>query len=731
MAKQKPFDPDTNDSYVTAWVNGQQAIIPRGDMSDEAWETLKTHLELDGKLGEEGDRTQRPPPEQRRKPAQDADHVEVNIHGEKAVIPRGDMSDEEWAQFVYDAKDQGIFSGSLARPTKDTVEGPDGARYDKTGKFVEGARAFVGEPRDVKRTPKDVEVSVGAPEDVQRSDGGGFIGKSLGQAAIQALRAAPEGGTPGPVSDPYTVPVPGSTAADGGTPMPPVVTGPQGQTYPGPTAGAASLSSYADPYQASLTKNREAAIAGGGYVSPWGTPTPGKQYTDETMLRAQTADLTPEQMAANMPPKPAVDPKDVRFADPAAQAAAGAGAPGAGGPLAPPADPTKGFEEEVAKRVAEQKAAVSGLAEVEGHRMQAIGDLQQKEIAHRAEAQRQMADLQLHQRAALEHVEKAYTDTVAELGKVAKIDPNRMWSKMETGNKVLAGIGIMLGGLGAGTFATLGVSHQNEALKILRDAISDDVKAQQDNVQNRREALGQKAAGQQTMYSMLRQRGMDEYEAFRSSEAARIDTVKMQIDQIANQMGTEEAMAKARVAGAALDSEKDKLLLDVKQHRYAGAIEVWKTREHSRAALAAAAMKAAAKGGGTQMKGPQVERLNDLRSAIDQAKEMRAKYQQFSGLWSKVAGGIPGTEANKFNDEQKLAAQTLGVRMEHGKLTDRDREYYLGLIPRAGTVNGIENWNNIVNNLEREYANQVEGFQAAGYNAGGAPAPDDEAVDFE
>lgn len=725
MAKQKPFDPDTNDSYVTAWVNGQQAIIPRGDMSDEAWETLKTHLELDGKLSETGDRTQRPPPEQRRKPAQDADHVEVNIHGEKAIIPRGDMSDEEWAQFVYDAKDQGIFSGSLSRPTKDTVEGPDGARYDKTGKFVEGTRTFVGEPRDVKRTPKDVEVDVGEPvitgrdtgsrggEDTEMSGeaGSGFVGRALGRSAIQALRAAPEV----------------QTAPDGTQ----YVLGPQGQTYPAPAAGAEALRSYENPYAASLTKNRDASMDAGKYVSPWGTPTPGKQYTDETMLRADTAALTPEQMAANMPPKPAVDPKDVRFADPAAQAAAGAGAPGAGGPLAPPADPTKGFEAEVAKRVAEQKAAISGLAEVEGHRMQAIGDLQQKEIAHRAEAQRQMADLQLHQRAALEHVEKAYTDTVAELGKVAKIDPNRLWAKMETGNKVLAGIGMMLGGLGAGTFATLGVSHQNEALKILRDAISDDVKAQQDNVQNRREALGQKAAGQQTMYSMLRQRGMDEYEAFRASEAARIDTVKMQIDQIANQMGTEEAMAKARVAGAALDSEKDKLLLDVKQHRYAGAIEVWKTREHSRAALEAARLKAAAKGAGTQMKGPQVEKLNDLRSAIEQAKEMRAKYQQFSGLWSKASGAIPGTEANKFNDEQKLAAQTLGVRLEHGKLTDRDREYYLGLIPRAGAVNGLSNYDNLVNQLEREYANQVEGFQAAGYNAGGAPAPDDEAVDFE
>jgi len=55
-----------------------------------------------------------------------------------------------------------------------------------------------------------------------------------------------------------------------------------------------------------------------------------------------------------------------------------------------------------------------------------------------------------------------------------KIDPNRLMHNMDTGNKILGGISLILGGIGAG----MQHSGTNPALQIMQDAINRDVNAQ-------------------------------------------------------------------------------------------------------------------------------------------------------------------------------------------------------------------------------------------------------------
>lgn len=58
-----------------------------------------------------------------------------------------------------------------------------------------------------------------------------------------------------------------------------------------------------------------------------------------------------------------------------------------------------------------------------------------------------------------------------------KIDPNRVWNNMGTGNKILATIGLILGGAGSG-----GNAANNAALNVLNGAIDRDIKAQAANI---------------------------------------------------------------------------------------------------------------------------------------------------------------------------------------------------------------------------------------------------------
>lgn len=58
-----------------------------------------------------------------------------------------------------------------------------------------------------------------------------------------------------------------------------------------------------------------------------------------------------------------------------------------------------------------------------------------------------------------------------------KIDPNHFWNSKTTGGKIMASIGVLLGGIGGGANGT----NQNQALAALQNHIQQDIEAQKDN----------------------------------------------------------------------------------------------------------------------------------------------------------------------------------------------------------------------------------------------------------
>lgn len=142
-------------------------------------------------------------------------------------------------------------------------------------------------------------------------------------------------------------------------------------------------------------------------------------------------------------------------------------------PATPPPAPSDPFGDAAAleggllnKGIGEQKAGLTAAAAAEG-------ELGKKQAAIQAEqAQQTQAALGSYQ-GKLNQLDQEHAKYLSDLQN-GHIDPNRLINNMSTGQHILTGIGIFLGGLGAG----LSHSNSNAALDFLNKQIDRDIDAQ-------------------------------------------------------------------------------------------------------------------------------------------------------------------------------------------------------------------------------------------------------------
>lgn len=100
--------------------------------------------------------------------------------------------------------------------------------------------------------------------------------------------------------------------------------------------------------------------------------------------------------------------------------------------------------------------------------------------------------------------------------------------------------------------------------------------------------------------------------------------------------------------------------------------------------------------------------------------------------WTSGVGQfVPGTDSKEYTDELRQAAQTIGVVLEKGKMTDADVPRYMDMLPQAG--DSLARKTNKAESLKRKLRNardsQLGGLGAAGYDVSGfntraaGPAP--------
>lgn len=146
------------------------------------------------------------------------------------------------------------------------------------------------------------------------------------------------------------------------------------------------------------------------------------------------------------------------------------------------------------------------------------------------QAQAQRGDLELRQQKEREDFERKGHEIDNDID-TFKIDPNKMWSNMSTGNKVLAGLSIFLGGFDP--------SGQNKALGIIQNSIDRDVDAQKANYMK----LKDKKQEMNSLYGRMMDKFKDEKVALDMTKAGHYQALGMKVEAMAAQAKVPQVQA--------------------------------------------------------------------------------------------------------------------------------------------------------------------------------------------
>lgn len=183
-------------------------------------------------------------------------------------------------------------------------------------------------------------------------------------------------------------------------------------------------------------------------------------------------------------------------------------------------------------------------------RMQADAESQaaQMRIAARADTLKKQEALAAEEKAAQMRLREeenklnaAYQSTLDEVTQRMKLDPSHFWNSRSDGQKAMTVIGAFLAGIGG-----------KDPAGTINQLVQRDLSVQRENYEMAREAGKMKLAGIDNMYGRLRQRGLDERQAFSAAKAAMTEGLAMQMDDIADRVADPVAKAKAQMASANL-----------------------------------------------------------------------------------------------------------------------------------------------------------------------------------
>lgn len=206
-----------------------------------------------------------------------------------------------------------------------------------------------------------------------------------------------------------------------------------------------------------------------------------------------------------------------------------------------PEQPTQGGMQQTAFSMP-AAAADTGMTDAikgiqQGAAQQQAAANEQVKLAQNYAAQvNQFQDQAKQKYAALNAENQALQDDIA----ATKIDPHRLWNSQSTGNKILAGIGVLLSGIGAGA-----TGQENMAMKVINRAIDADIEAQKAD-------LGKK----QNLLTM-NYRKYGDLQAAESATAAQLNSVvQAQIAAQAARSGSANAGLNSKIAIAQLQQQQ-------------------------------------------------------------------------------------------------------------------------------------------------------------------------------
>jgi hypothetical protein len=141
-------------------------------------------------------------------------------------------------------------------------------------------------------------------------------------------------------------------------------------------------------------------------------------------------------------------------------------------------------------------------------------------------------------------------DTIRNEISTMKVDKDRLWNNMGTGQKILAGIGLILGAAGSGG---------NKAVSVIESAINRDIEEQRNAIEQK----GNSLKNASNMYGMFRQKLGDSRAATLATKNAAIDRVKLELAGVAAKYRGTDIAAKAQAAAAQYDMQQAQITSQV------------------------------------------------------------------------------------------------------------------------------------------------------------------------
>jgi hypothetical protein len=270
-----------------------------------------------------------------------------------------------------------------------------------------------------------------------------------------------------------------------------------------------------------------------------------KKQEEEAKQRAATKKEEEAVAAANGPPKEAVFDTSEEAPKQSTTAAGGTG--GAGGGTGGGGGTAGGYlpnpRADEAEDVHNQLAAAyqkGGEEESQSLANEGLGLAMQADITKtQSEKEYQQAEeLRHHKEKMMASMEQANADAIALSQK--KVDPGNLWANMDTGQRVVALLGLMMGGFSAGV-----TGGKNEAMEALQRAIDRDIDAQKTNLENER--FG--ATSKQSMYAKQLALLGDPEAAEHAARGTAWKAVELQAQNLAKITASKEALAKGNIAG--------------------------------------------------------------------------------------------------------------------------------------------------------------------------------------
>lgn len=151
---------------------------------------------------------------------------------------------------------------------------------------------------------------------------------------------------------------------------------------------------------------------------------------------------------------------------------------------------------------------------------------------------------------------KEIEDLSIQVNKETEINPNRYWQNLSTGNKIAASIGIALGAIGA----AMQGSSENQALKIINNAIERDIEAQKNSVVSARNKLGDA----KNLYQLMLQKFGDEETALLATKATHLGQAENQVKAMMAKTQSQAARAQGKILVGQIKEEQAKIGLAVK-----------------------------------------------------------------------------------------------------------------------------------------------------------------------